>query len=167
MIPWMSVREIGKVEELLLSIIRHNKKLHILEWGSGGSTKHFSEFLLKQKIDFYWYSIEYNRKWYEKVVSMQLKNVNVCLFDVGNNSLKQRYTNMDNYVNFPSTLGILFDAILIDGRKRRKCLNNAYNLVKNDGIVMLHDANRKYYHCALKQYNKVCLCDTLWVGKKA
>ena len=49
--PWMSKEEINLIEKYL-------KKDHItLEWGSGGSTAHFSK-LVKE-----WNAIEHNKEW--------------------------------------------------------------------------------------------------------
>ena len=54
--PWMSKEEINLIEKYL-------KNTHIaLEWGSGGSTAHFSK-LVKE-----WNSLEHNKEWYQKVL---------------------------------------------------------------------------------------------------
>ena len=50
--PWMSKEEIKLIEKYL------NKNQVVLEWGSGGSTAHFSKFVKE------WYSIEHDKDWY-------------------------------------------------------------------------------------------------------
>ena len=66
--PWMSREEINLIEKYL-------KKDHVtLEWGSGGSTAHFSK-LVKE-----WNAIEHNKEWYQKVLKNKPKNVNLFYF---------------------------------------------------------------------------------------
>jgi hypothetical protein len=49
-----------------------------------------------------------------------------------------------------------FDFILIDGRARNYCLIASRKLIENEGIVVLHDANRSYYkHSDLFKYTLV------------
>lgn len=162
--PWMSEKDIFELEKALLNLKKDH--LDVLEWGSGGSTKHFSEFLTSKSISYSWVSIEYNKKWAEKITQLRIPNCNIILFDVGNDTLKQRNTNMDEYVNYPKTLNKKFDFILVDGRKRRRCLIEAKDILKENGLVALHDAQRTYYHCAFKYFsNASFLSKTLWAGQ--
>ena len=55
------------------------------------------------------------------------------------------YEDFQTYVDHPSTADGPFDFIFIDGRARVACLNRAYDLVSDRGLVILHDANRPYY----------------------
>jgi hypothetical protein len=76
-----------------------------------------------------------------------------------------RHADLDTYVAGPSLLDLRFDAILVDGRKRRRCLLEARRLVADDGVVILHDAQRPYYHCAFSAYPASRrVGDELWVG---
>ena len=45
---------------------------------------------------------------------------------------------------------VKFDFILIDGRVRKYC--KAYNLLSGKGLVMLRNADRKYYQISFKYY---------------
>ena len=162
--PWMSNKDIRLIEQEILGL----KKSHIsvLEWGSGGSTEHFSKFMTDNDITYDWVSLEYNRKWFDKVVERDIPNTKIVLFDVGNTNLKQVKTNMDKYVEYPLSLGKKFDLVLVDGRKRRRCLINTSSVVKPGGIVLLHDADRKYYHCAFDSFsNHEFLSESLWVAR--
>lgn len=161
--PWMDKSDIKIIEKLLL---KQNKSyLDVFEWGAGGSTEYFTKFLTKHNISYHWTSVEYNKQWYETVRRLGLPDVDLKLFDVGNTDLKQRYTNMDDYVDYPFELNSKFDFIIVDGRKRRRCLLNAAKVLKQDGCVILHDAQRKYYHCAFNQFtNHKFLSKKLWVG---
>ena len=160
----MSEGDIKVLEEILLS--QNKKFINILEWGSGGSTEYFSSLLTKNNIHYDWLSIEYNKKWYNEIAKMSIPYTSIVLFDVGNNELKQRYTKMDEYVEYPCTLNKKFDLVLVDGRKRRRCLINASKIIEDTGIVLLHDADRKYYHCAFINFKiQKYLSKTLWMGK--
>lgn len=164
--PQMSSEETAVMERILSSYGPH---LDVLEWGSGGSTVYFAQFLRDEGISYTWTSIEYNRIWHERIshVVRDDKCVDLVLFDVGNTELRQRYTSMEEYITYPATLGKKYDVILVDGRKRRRCLLEARNLLKPDGVVFLHDARRTYYHCAFSAYpdSQVLLWTGLWQGK--
>lgn len=169
MTPMMTKQEIRIMEDLLLYVQRDSFPLSVLEWGSGGSTVYFTKFLRDRSIPYQWYSIEYNKVWFKKVTEAiggnGTNDTLVQLFDVGNTKLKQRNTPMDDYVGWASSLGIKFDLILVDGRKRRRCLLEAAKLLFPGGLVVLHDAQREYYHCSFSSftYHKF-LAHKLWVG---
>jgi len=162
--PWMTDNDVKLIEREILALNRTT--ISVLEWGSGGSTEHFTKFMRDHKIKYEWISIEYNGEWAKKVQSLKIPNTKVVLFDVGNSSLKQpRNVDMEDYINYPFTLNKKFDLVLVDGRRRRRCLINASKFVKDDGVVLLHDAQRKYYHCAFDNYKwSTFLSKTLWVG---
>ena len=166
--PFMQKGEIKVIKKQLLLLGKQNKKIYILEWGSGGSTYYFSKFLEDNNIEYTWTSIEYNKRWYNKVLSLlkENRNVSVVLFDVGNDNLRQRNLEMNEYVDYPNTINKKFDFVLVDGRKRRRCLLEAQKLLNPNGVVFLHDAQRKYYHCVLKNYEDSCFVGPyLWRGK--
>lgn len=164
----MKNSEVRSLEKILLDLGKKQSPLQILEWGSGGSTVHFTDFLKSRGIFYKWLSLEYNRGWFDEIKALKNgdPNTKIILFDVGNNELKQRKTNMDEYVNYPKTLGVKYDFILVDGRKRRRCLIEAKNLLAPGGVAVLHDAGRRYYHCAFSHYPYGrFLRPFLWVGK--
>lgn len=164
--PQMLPAEISKMEEILFTYAPH---VDVLEWGSGGSTVYFPEFLRRCGISYSWVSVEYNKGWYEKIaeVTQGDPDISVVLFDVGNNDLRQRHVPMNEYVAYPGTLGKKFDVIFVDGRKRRRCLIEAAKLLKSGGRVILHDARRTYYHCAFSKYpdSRMLLWSGLWQGR--
>jgi GT2 family glycosyltransferase len=143
--PWMSNEEISLIEKYL-------KKNHIaLEWGSGGSTVHFSK-LVKE-----WNSIEHNKEWYLKVSKNKPKNVN--LHYVGSDyKMNKRHgvsskwpmnENFRVYANYPSKLNKKFDIVLVDGRARKWCALQIIPYLKKDSVVFIHDfwmrADRNYH----------------------
>ena len=166
--PWMKEGEIKSLEKILLNLGKKLSTLRILEWGSGGSTVHFTDFLKNRGIAYEWLSLEYNKDWYGEIRKLKSGDprAKIVLFDVGNAELKQRHANMDDYVSYPAKLGEKYDFILVDGRKRRRCLLEAQKLLLPGGVVVLHDAERKYYHCAFSRfpYSRF-LRTSLWVGK--
>lgn len=165
--PLMKKSEIRAIEKQLVSFDK--KIINVLEWGSGGSTHHFTSFLKEKNINYNWISLEYNKLWFDKVKDKVKDddNISIYLFDVGNNNLKQRYINMDDYVNFPLSLNKKFDLIIVDGRKRRRCVIEAKKMITDQGVVFLHDAQRKYYRCVFKEFNdSTLLGPSLWRGTK-
>ena len=81
---------------------------------------------------------------------------------------EDRLAKMADYITYPSTLNMRFDLVLLDGRMRRRCLLEAAKLMTDNGITFLHDAYRKYYHCAFEAftYHKH-IGDWLWFATHA
>ena len=52
---------------------------------------------------------------------------------------------LDEYVDYPTLLGLKFDFVIVDGRKRRRCIEVSKKIVSEDGVIILHDAQRPYY----------------------
>ncbi len=154
------------MEHTLLSYGPH---VDVLEWGSGGSTVYYTKFLREKGVSYTWTSVEYNKRWYERVSDLVKSdpNTKLVLFDVGNDVLRQRDLPMDEYVNYPATLGKKYDVIFVDGRKRRRCVLEAARLLNPRGVVLLHDARRTFYHCAFAAYpdSRILLWSGLWQGK--
>ena len=50
---------------------------------------------------------------------------------------RDRLADLDAYVAYPATLDRRFDFIFVDGRKRRRCLIEAAQLLKPNGAVVL------------------------------
>lgn len=79
--------------------------------------------------------------------------------------LADRDVDLDDYVRLPSLLERRFDLVLVDGRKRRRCLLEAAQLLSEQGVTVLHDAWRTYYECAFPAYaSGTHIGDELWVG---
>ena len=82
------------------------------------------------------------------------------------------YADLTDYVEYGGKLAPL-DFILVDGRARVDCLAKAHEWIANDGIVVLHDAQRPHYQQALKPYASQVMfthrgpgTKGLWVGSK-
>ena len=167
--PLMKWKEIEIIKEILIKL----KPRQCLEWGSGFSTLYFPRFT-KCK----WIAIEHDVKWFERIRKL-IKSTQIKLYLLPPNKYPWSdpygdgdYEDLKDYVEFPSRFGN-FDFILIDGRARVYCLTKAYELLDDYGIVVLHDANREYYHEPFKLYPKQVLfrdyrkdSGGLWIGSK-
>jgi len=78
------------------------------------------------------------------------------------------------YIHFPEQFD-KFDFILVDGRRRARCLFVASQIIKDDGIVVLHDANLTRYHepfclfdnkCQFKDMRKN-IEGGIWIGSRS
>lgn len=169
--PYMKYREQDIFEELLDRL----QPKTCLEWGSGNSTLCFPERVPAAK----WISVENNLEWFGHVKqnvsapSVALHHVDMPHFPVEQEKLPGSYLeDMDKYLNVARQYAP-YDYIMIDGRSRVFCLEEALELIREDGVVVLHDANRKLY-----QYNfpnlkhQVLFTDYrrnaggIWIGSK-
>lgn len=163
--PWLTDHEIELFEGILRKLAKSRKHLEILEWGMGGSTVYFPRFLIKNKIDFTWTSIEHDSEWFAKIKDAVEINTHLVLVPlIGDDPHAEP---MDDYVDHPTESTKKYDLIFIDGRKRLRCLAMAAKYIKPDGVVVLDDAFREKYHDNFKYYNWKYLEDSnkLWIGK--
>lgn len=164
--PCMTDKEIRAIEKIMESWGVDNGRV-IFEWGSGGSTKYFMEVLNYLGVNFEWYAAEHCSAWADKVrASVDDPKLNMCVFDYGGYTRHEtKSLCMKEYVEAPINLEKKFDMLIVDGRKRARCLKVAKGMVKRDGIVLLHDAQREYYSSALNDFQvSQIICDELWGG---
>lgn len=157
--PQMWMSEINFIKNSLLEIADNKKKINILEWGSGSGTIYFSKFLKEKNIQFHWYAIEHFVPWYKKVIKMLKDN---CLEDeveillksatLEEDKILQEREDLSDYIHSPKYLNKKFDFILIDGRRRAECLISASHIISKNGIVVLHDAERPWFHSGFEPY---------------
>jgi predicted O-methyltransferase YrrM len=159
----MTFPEVKYLRELVL--IQHafsSGRLDVCEWGSGGSTVYFPEYLRHRGVDFSWVAVEHHPFWAgtvrDRLTDAGLTDeVRVALRDPQERTLRledELDIPLDDYISYPATLGRKFDLILVDGRRRRRCLLEAQRLLAPHGVVVLHDAERPYYHCAFTAYRR-------------
>jgi hypothetical protein len=142
-----------------------------LEWGSGGSTIDFlKRYASIQKM----VSIEHHRLWFEKVkeaandprLAYYLKEP-ICpeperqffgLVATKRHAWRRRAetdrTIFKDYVEHPTTLGISFDCIFVDGRARRFCIETGWEILERGGLMIVHDAQRAEYHETIARVGK-------------
>jgi len=142
--PYMKYKEIAIFKELFTKL----KPKKCLEYGCGTSTLYFLDFLPKNT---YWYSIEHHKGWFEKIQSLNDRE-NLHLHYVEAEKEPVPNLNDDDYVNYPEQFG-QFDFILVDGIHRENCIQKAHQLLTENGLLIVHDSNRKQYHSYIKKFN--------------
>lgn len=169
--PLMKYREIIIIEELLANL----QPKRCLEWGSGYSTLYFHRLL---ESDAHWLAIEHCEDWATKINTMT-QNPRVEAVFVPPNAYPWTdehddgaYFDLADYVEYPKK-DAPYDFILVDGRARNDCLARAYDWITDDGVVVLHDSKRPYYHESLKPFtnqvfftHKASFDKGLWIGSK-
>lgn len=177
LVPWMRYREI----ELIVDLLKNLKPKNCLEWGTGTGTQFFTNFI---STDSKWISIEHNKDWAITVIEQNKKhNVEIVLKEPNHEPIPGLYSghldasihdgpyeDFKDYIEYPEVKAP-FDFILIDGRARVPCLIKAKDMLSDDGIVMLHDANRRFYHEGFRHYEKSILFSDqrqtsggIWIG---
>jgi hypothetical protein len=134
----------------------------MLEYGSGGSTLHFSQ-LVKDYV-----SVEHNAEWYKKIKHHIGDNCNLELIentyngynidsvfwnrlapssraDWGSLMSGDYYKLFKKYIEFPFSIGKKYDRILIDGRARPECAKYIYDAIDDDAVVFIHDFYKELY----------------------
>jgi len=137
-------------EEPLRQICRKYNPLRILEWGPGRSTEVMAAECPNAEIT----SIEHTEAWALKAQQRFRHNKRVHIHYVsraGGNA-----NNGKGYIGYPAFLfrqeictASIFDLIFVDGRDRTDCLAMAYMLIKDSGVVLLHDCQRERYQTAI------------------
>ena len=110
---------------------RLHKNLVIFEYGSGNSTIWYS------KRVGHVVSVEHDSEWYHK---LKLKisdatNVNYVYKNIGSGEYQDEILNYNN----------AFHIIVIDGRQRVKCSLNSLGALKEDGVIIWDNSDRKNY----------------------
>jgi len=169
--PYMSFEETVIIEEILGKF----KPKKCLEWGTGYSTLLFPGYAGENAN---WLSVEHDEEWASRIKKMN-KNANAIISYAAPNNPSWTdpdhdgaFCDLKDYIEFPGSYGP-FDFILVDGRARKDCLIKARDIINDNGIVVLHDADRKYYQQPLELYKyKFSFSDytggwiKLWVGSK-
>jgi predicted O-methyltransferase YrrM len=157
LVPYMSEAEWAQ----LLAILETLAPARILEWGSGGSTK-----AILERCPFVerFVSLEHDRAWFERVrelvvdprLELHLVEPNVeapteskAYWEFAARAELERGL-FENYVDFPASLGMIFDFVLVDGRARAFCIEAGWTLLRPGGVLVVHDAQRTEYHGALE-----------------
>jgi predicted O-methyltransferase YrrM len=150
-LPWMKAKEL----DIILEVLARLQPARCLEWGAGLSTLYFPTRIPGLAR---WLSIEHHGEWYQTVTGRNTDpRVEVVHIppDGGDYSTTRHEGTLEDfrtYVAYPETLGERFDFILVDGRARRYCLEAAFRLVEDRGVVVLHDANRPGYFEAVPPF---------------
>ncbi|WP_422354586.1 hypothetical protein [Roseivirga pacifica] len=141
--PWMKYKEIDFFKELFANC--QPKKC--LEYGCGTSTPYYMSHLPEGAE---WVSIEHHKGWFDKISKViDRPNLSLHFVDVEHNDPQTPAD--DVYAAFPQQFAP-FDFILIDGIRRENCIELAHGMLAKNGVVVIHDSNRKQYHDHIKQF---------------
>lgn len=136
----------------------------VLEWGSGWST-HYLANTCKEV-----YSIESSKEWYDLIKSVLPENGHIYFVpeskEPDDGFADGTLEEYRDYINYPKKLGLKFDLIFIDGRARVECAKVAKNLVKDDGLILIHDFDREEYHIVVKFLKPIAKAATLYAFRK-
>jgi hypothetical protein len=121
------------------AVLNERRPRRVLEWGSGGSTMYWPRMF--PLID--WVSIEHNPDYAQALKGKITPNVTLKQLDFP-----------DYHELRPDQVG-MFDLIIVDGRKRVRCLEIGRDLLVHGGAVLLHDAGRERYATARKYYQTI------------
>lgn len=168
-LPGQTAREMALFKEILLS--KRAGTLRVFEWGLGRSTVYYPALLAKARRDFEWYGIDNSPMWHDRIKRRLEQRsfggrVHVscrafpAFWQVPGYSWRnpprfEAFPDQERvieYINFPKGFGVQFDVVIIDGRFRRRCLAVAREVAHPDGVVLLHDAQRRHYHSSFSLY---------------
>jgi len=157
--PWMSKIEIDMIKKYL------DKSYVMLEYGCGGSTLFFSHHVKE------YYSVEHNQQWYNKIAPLVPKNVHITHIAQNHDTPNQkrilasdwksldtssRSIDFKDYIEYPKSLCVKFDTVLIDGRARPECAKFIVPHLKENATVFIHDyCERIPYHVVETHYQVV------------
>jgi hypothetical protein len=142
----------------------------VVEWGSGGSTRAFP---LRFPCIERWVSVEHNRAWHERVrskvddprVVLELRlpvasDPEPEMFDSAGGPTRPDYVQwaqrceddasiLAAYVECAREHFDTVDLAFVDGRARRHCIALGFSLLREGGMLVVHDAQRDIYRDAL------------------
>lgn len=151
--PMMRYREIDLISE----VIEKLNPAMVLEWGSGYSTLYFPKKLSKEAK---WLSVEHSESWSRRINSKNKNpNVEINWVEPEYSNWKDEYkdgtyNDLKSYIEYPSVDGT-YDLIIVDGKARKACIIKAKDILNKNGVLILHDANREWYHNELEKF-KYC-----------
>lgn len=179
-----------------LAKLRNGKLLRVVEWGMGRSTFAYTSLLESIGAPYTWLAIEYNRQFFESMRASAggRPNISFCYAEEGLDRLREQVrqpgivavcydagellpdvagrqadwrADLDAYVSLPADLGFECGLAVVDGRKRRRCVIQSATILDSGGYVLLHDAWRARYQCALKTFRSGRrIGDEWWIGSQ-
>lgn len=118
-----------------------------LEYGCGTSTPYYMSHLPEGAQ---WVSIEHHKGWFDKI-SKVIDRPNLSLHFVDVEGNEPSSPEEDVYAAFPNQFAP-YDFILVDGIRRENCIELAHGMLAKNGVVVIHDSNRKQYHDHIKKF---------------
>lgn len=150
MLPYMQKNDVYILDKLFES----RKPSIVFEWGSGGSTVYFPAI---HKFIEKWVSIGHDEKWATEI-SLECHRKNLSNVTVGYCPKIYHYIHSE----FITEHLKIADFIIIDGIKRKECMEMAFEMCKENALVFLHDSGRIDYHA---WFNIFPYCQKLTDGR--
>lgn len=128
--------------DLLTYVCKEFQPRNVLEYGPGGSTAYFLEY-----SEAYIHSIEHEYRWYDKALHEFAERMDRLALHY----IKEH----DEYVS--SDFGLKYDIVFVDGLCdwRVDCLLEAPKKLSPEGLVILHDSERKKYEKGTRIYDEL------------
>lgn len=150
-LPWWTFEATEFVDAFLRS---RGFKTSVFEYGSGASTLWLARRCGKV------YSVEHDLRWAEQTRKLCSAYPNVSVSAVPASPLtptarcrsgRHGWTNQafDQYVESIREYAFNFDLIIIDGRARAECLDEAVSKLNRGGLIVFDNSNRQRYRRAL------------------
>jgi predicted O-methyltransferase YrrM len=141
-------------ESVLKKACQQVKPEKVLEWGTGHSTK-----IINDNSDAQILTIEHDLIYYKKALAdfQEYPNIEVvhkALIMAGRGGQSTGYINYPIYKALKDNVEDLriYDLIFVDGRSRFDCIITGRLLLKDTGILLVHDTHRKNYMPAVKSF---------------
>ncbi len=123
-LPWLTYPFIAFLQKRL------NNQLTIFEYGSGDSTLWYADRV--KSID----AVEHHYEWYKYVSSKKKSNMDVKHVPLDYNG---------NYARAVHLTGKQYDIVIVDGRDRNQCMEEASKALSATGVVVLDNSEREKY----------------------
>lgn len=152
----------NKEKELFRSILNRKSDQDYLEYGSGGSTVWACNNQNIKSVT----SVEVDASWIEAIKQQSLITCPTFFnpgYAYGAYGSPVDKTEKEKFEMYSAGITGLFDIVLVDGRFRVACAARAYNLLKEDGVLIMHDyiEARKEYKNIEKLYEITHKADSL------
>lgn len=161
--PWLTYRAAKWLDSYLEPVMR------VFEYGSGGSTVFFAQ--RSKKV----VSVEHSPEWYqvvqETLSELKISNVEYILKEPEKVDREREadYSDPFSYssgfqhtfeqISFHEYVKVIdnypdgyFDLVLVDGRARPSCIMHAAHKIKQGGVILLDNSDRRRYKSAQMQY---------------
>lgn len=128
----------------------------VLEWGLGHSTSYLYE-LARDRGASLFVAIEHNEQYHNAFVKSfpPAPFFETRVEDLMGHSPQTVSESGENYATCVREYDRKFDVIFVDGRRRNECLLVASSIISDDGIVILHDADRTRYDVGINLFDSV------------
>lgn len=151
---------------------RNGGHIRVFEYGSGYSTTYYGRWMADQGIDFHLDSVDNHPGWHERIarrverlglgdrIGLHMREFDPFWlkpgWEWGPDPERGRFAPATDaereYVDLPLALGGDYDLIVVDARFRRRCLDVALRATNEDGLVVLHDAQKPHYQVELSAF---------------